>query len=119
MVLELIDYGVENYKEKFTHAGKSLLYKDTCLKLYEKYSYEDVCRLLNWKKNANAQNLGGYFYDKETKTLPVFINYNKSEDAIAFEDRFISNDELIALSKKNRRTDSCDARHFYKIGAEE
>ena len=119
MVLELIDYGVENYKEKFTHAGKSLLYKDTCLKLYEKYSYEDVCRLLNWKKNANAQNLGGYFYDKETKTLPVFINYNKSEDAIAFEDRFISNDKLIALSKKNRRTDSCDARHFYKIGAEE
>lgn len=119
VVFELIDYGIERYKDKYTFEGKSLLYKDTCLKLYEKYSYEDVCRLLNWKKNANAQNLGGYFYDKETKTLPVFINYNKAEDAIAYEDRFISNDRIIALSKHPRRITSLDAKHFYKKGEEE
>ena len=62
----------------------------------------------------NAQNIGGYFYDKETRTLPVFINYEKDDDAIAYEDRFISNTELIALSKHPRRVDSTDADHFYK-----
>lgn len=46
--------------------------------------------------------------------MPVFINYHKSEDAIAYEDRFVANDRLIALSKHPRRVDSSDADHFYK-----
>lgn len=75
---------------------------------------KDVCRLLNWKKKMNAQNIGGYFYDAETKTLPVFINYDKSEDAIGYEDRFITKDHLVALSKKPRKVDSKDADHFFK-----
>ena len=67
----------------------------------------------------NAQNIGGYFYDSSTKTLPVFINYEKSEDAIAYEDRFISESELIALSKHPRKIDSADANHIYKKTAED
>lgn len=109
MVESLIDYGIDNYREKYSNT-----YKDTNFQLYQKYTYEDVCRLLNWKKNMNAQNIGGYFYDSETKTLPVFINYHKTEDAIAYEDRFLTNDRLIALSKHPRRVDSSDADHFYK-----
>lgn len=62
----------------------------------------------------NAQNIGGYFYDTATKTLPVFINYDKAEDAIAYEDRFVSHQKLIALSKHPRKVDSSDADHFYK-----
>ena len=62
----------------------------------------------------HAQNIGGYFYDSETKTLPVFINYDKAEDAIAYEDRFVSQQNLIALSKHPRKVDSSDADHFYK-----
>ena len=50
----------------------------------------------------------------ETKTLPVFINYDKAEDAIAYEDRFVSQQNLIALSKHPRKVDSSDADHFYK-----
>lgn len=56
MVNELIEYGIENYKENYSDT-----YKDTNFQLYQKYTYEDVCRLLNWKKNMNAQNIGGYF----------------------------------------------------------
>lgn len=48
--------------------------------LYQKYTYEDVCRLLNWETNEVPLNIGGYKYDKKTKTFPVFINYDKSED---------------------------------------
>lgn len=109
MVMELIDFGEERYQENYCQA-----YKDTCFQLYQKYTYEDVCRLLGWKKNMNAQNIGGYFYDSDTKTMPVFINYDKAEDAIKYEDRFISENTLIALSKHPRKITSGDADHIYK-----
>ena len=114
MVKELIEYGIETIEDKYAQP-----YKDTNFQLYQKYTYEDVCRLLNWKKNLNAQNIGGYFYDTTTKTLPVFINYDKTEDAIAYEDRFVSQQNLIALSKHPRKVDSSDADHFYKRTAED
>lgn len=109
MVYELVDFGMERYQKYYSNR-----YKNTNFQLYQKYTYEDVCRLLNWKKNMNAQNIGGYFYDAFTKTLPVFINYEKSEDAIAYEDRFISKNELIALSKHPRKITSSDVLHIYK-----
>ena len=109
MVTELIEYGLGQNKKNY-----SKVYRDTCFELYCKYTYEDVCRLLNWQQNQNAQNLGGYFYDERTHTLPVFINYDKAGDAIAYEDRFNSPDDLIALSKHPRRVSSSDADHFYK-----
>lgn len=109
MVLELLTFGEERYQEQYSNT-----YKDTCFQLYQKYNYEDVCRLLGWKKNMNAQIISGYFYDKETKTLPVFINYDKAEGAIAYEDRFLSENVLIALSKHPRKITSGDAIHIYK-----
>ena len=109
MVKEIIEYGIENYVENYADS-----YKNTDFSLYKKYTYEDVCRLLNWQKNLNAQNIGGYFYDSDTKTLPVFINYDKAEDAIAYEDRFVTRDSMIALSKHPRTIHSKDADHFYK-----
>lgn len=88
--------------------------RETFLKLYERYTYADVCRLLNWERNMPAQNIGGYFYDRTTKTLPVFINYHKTERAIAYEDRFVAQNHLIALSKTKRGIDSPDADHIFK-----
>ena len=52
-------------------------YADTDLVLYQKYTYEDVCRLLNWENNEVPLNIGGYKFDKKTKTFPVFINYDR------------------------------------------
>ena len=72
---ELIDFGISRYEEKF-----SMRYQDTDLVLYQKYTYEDACRLLNWERNEVPLNIGGYKYDKKTKTFPVFINYDKQED---------------------------------------
>ncbi len=89
-------------------------YRGLDLTLGEKYTYEDVCRLLNWSRNMTAQNIGGYFYDKASKTLPVFINYEKDDDAIKYHDHFTSSSVLIALSKTKRRPESSDADHIYK-----
>lgn len=110
MLLEdIIEDGLYRYEKTYSHK-----YENTDLVLYEKYTYEDVCRLLGWKKNVNAQNIGGYKYDHDTKTLPVFINYEKDESAIKYEDRFISEREIIALSKRARSIDGPDADHIYK-----
>ena len=106
---ELVDFGFHRYEQGYQHR-----YKDTNLVLYAKYTYEDVCRLLNWDAKMNAQNIGGYFYHQKSKTLPVFINYHKADTAIQYEDRFVSPFELIALSKHPRRVDSPDADHIYK-----
>lgn len=114
MILELLDFGIQQWKEKYGE-----IYRDTNFTLYQKYTYEDVCRLLNWNKNLNAQNIGGYYYDSDTKTLPVFINYHKAEDAIAYEDRFVSEGHLIALSKHPRKITSSDAVHIYKQSEED
>lgn len=109
MVEDLLEFGEERWQENYSYT-----YKDTCFQLYQKYTYEDVCRLLGWEKNMNAQNIGGYFYDSNTKTMPIFINYDKAEDAIKYEDRFVSENRLIALSKHPRQITSADADHIYK-----
>ena len=99
-VNELVEFGLHRY-----YAAYGKPYKNTNLVLYAKYTYEEVCRLLGWDKNVNGQNIGGYKYDKKTNTFPVFINYDKApdiSDSIKYEDRFLSDRELIGISKNPR-----------------
>lgn len=80
-------------------------YRNTEFVLDEKYTYEEVCKLLNWAKNVNAQNISGYKYDKLTNTFPVFINYEKDpniQNTIKYADRFLSNRQIVAISKIGR-----------------
>lgn len=107
---ELIDFGISRYKENF-----SMRYQDTDLVLYQKYTYEDACRLLNWERNEVPLNIGGYKYDKKTKTFPVFINYDKQDDisdTTKYEDHFTSHNRLIAISKSGRSMESEDVQNF-------
>lgn len=109
---ELIDFGISRYKENF-----SKHYQDTDLVLYQKYTYEDACRLLNWERNEVPLNIGGYKYDKKTKTFPVFINYDKQaniSDTTKYEDHFTSSNRLIAISKSGRSIESEDVQNFLK-----
>ena len=107
---ELIDFGISRYKENF-----SMRYQNTDLVLYQKYTYEDACRLLNWERNEVPLNIGGYKYDKKTKTFPVFINYDKQDDisdTTKYEDHFTSYNRLIAISKSGRSIESEDVQNF-------
>ncbi|WP_252254107.1 DEAD/DEAH box helicase [Clostridium sp. ZBS12] len=111
MVLELIKFGIDRYNKDYSNK-----YMNTCFQLYQKYTYEDVCRLLEWEKGEVALNIGGYKYDKITKTYPVFINYDKSEDitdTINYEDRFLCESQLIAISKSGRTISSEDIVQAY------
>lgn len=107
---ELIEFGISRYERDFSDT-----YKDTDFVLYQKYTYEDVCRLLNWEANEVPLNIGGYKYDQKTKTFPVFINYDKTEDisdTTKYEDHFTSNSSLIAISKSGRTVASEDVQNF-------
>jgi superfamily II DNA or RNA helicase/HKD family nuclease len=111
LVEELVDFGIARYKSYYSNR-----YMDTNFQLYQKYTYEDVCRLLEWEKAEVTRNIGGYKFDKKTKTYPVFINYEKSEDVgdtINYEDRFLSPLQLIAISKSGRTTESKDVMQAY------
>ena len=118
-VRELIEFGLKRYRKNYANR-----YMDTNFQLYSKYTYEDVCRLLEWEKGEVALNIGGYKYDKKTKTYPVFINYDKSEeiqDTVKYEDRFVNPTTLIAISKSGRSLKSEDvytAMHAQELGVE-
>ena len=110
IVKELVDFGISRYNRDYRN-----FYKNSDFVLYQKYTYEDVCRLLNWENNENAQNIGGYKLDKKTKTYPVFINYEKAEDisdTTKYEDHFLDRSRLIAISKSRRKMDSPDVQNF-------
>ena len=114
MLQELVEFGIRRYERNYKNT-----YKQTDLVLYQKYTYEDVCRLLNWEQNEVPLNIGGYKFDKKTKTFPVFISYDKSEnisDTTKYEDHFIpgSRDRLIAISKSGRTLKSEDVQNFLK-----
>ncbi|EPY2304641.1 DEAD/DEAH box helicase [Clostridium sporogenes] len=116
IVMELIEFGLSRYNENYSNR-----YMNTNFQLYQKYTYEDVCRLLEWEQGEVALNIGGYKYDKTTKTYPVFINYDKSDDiesTINYEDRFESESQLIAISKRGRTTESQDIVKAYNAEEE-
>ena len=80
---------------------------DDCFRLYEKYSREDVLRLLNWDYYMNGQNIGGYKIKYDT--CPIFVTYNKAEDiseTINYEDHFISKTRFNWMSRNNRKVSS-------------
>lgn len=107
---ELVEFGIARYKSNYNNR-----YQDTNLVLYQKYTYEEVCRLLDWENNEVPLNIGGYKFDKRTKTFPVFINYDKAEniqDTIKYEDHFVNAANLNAISKQSRTIESEDVQNF-------
>lgn len=115
MIEELIEFGIRRYENNYADR-----YDNTNFHLYSKYTYEDVCRLLNWEKGEVALNIGGYKFDKKTNTYPIFINYDKDEniqDTVKYEDRFVNPKILIAISKSGRTLSSDDV--YTAIHAEE
>ncbi len=67
---DLIDFGLARYLEKYSSNNYGL-------KLYEKYTRKDACRLLNWEKDNSSTVYG---YRVSYGTCPIFVTYNKSEE---------------------------------------
>ena len=109
LVSETMDFGLYRNLRDYSDT-----YKETAFQLYSKYTYQEICRLLNWRTDVVSLNIGGYKYDDTTKTYPVFINYNKEEDitdTTKYEDRLVSPSRLIAISKSKRDVNSPDVQN--------
>ena len=105
-VVELIRFGIYRYNKDYSDN-----YPGTSFNLYKKYTYSEVCWLLNWKAEEVSLNIGGYKFDTYSKTYPVFINYEKGDDVGAttrYEDKFNDQTTLTAISKSRRTLDSED-----------
>lgn len=112
---EILDFALKRYQKYYQNK-----YKDTNLVLYQKYTYEEVCYLLNWPQKINPNAMAGYFYEKTTHTLPVFINYiAPDKKRVDYTNEFLSNTLITAYSKSNRKLDSSDAKHIYNANEEQ
>ena len=103
---EIVEFGLNRNRNHFNNH-----YEESSFCLYSKYTYDDVCRLLDWEKSEVSQNIGGYKHDKRTGTIPVFVNYEKGKDvkaSIRYEDHFIDEETLEWISKVNRKKTSND-----------
>lgn len=107
-ITEVVDFGIFRNERYFGSR-----YKDTSFNLYAKYTYDDVCRLLDWEKGEVPLNIGGYKYDQKTKTFPIFVNYDKDEnvkDTQRYEDSFIDEQTMFWVSKSGRTKTSSDVQ---------
>lgn len=111
---EVVDYGIfvngRRYADNYDH---------TSFVLYQKYTYEDVCRLLEFKKNINGNSIGGYWFDADTNTFSVFINYEKDEsvsETTKYHDRFVNPSRLVAISKSGRKLSSPEIGRLRNAG---
>ena len=112
---EILDFALERYQKYYQNK-----YKNTNLVLYKKYTYEEVCYLLNWPQKINPNAMAGYFYEKTTHTMPVFINYiAPDKKRVDYTNEFLSNTLITAYSKSNRKLDSSDAKHIYNAKEEQ
>jgi superfamily II DNA or RNA helicase len=81
--------------------------------LYKKYSRKDVFRVLNWDKNPNAQNVGGYMISKDNTNCPIFVTLEKEEDisnSTKYLDGFLNPYEFEWMSKNKRKLSSKDVQ---------
>ncbi len=91
---DLIEYALLRYTDKYCSQTENVN-----LKLYEKYSRKDVCRLLNWYDNENTTING---YRVKYGTAPIFITYDKKEGSINYHDEFESREIFSWMTRENR-----------------
>ncbi|MCQ2971337.1 MAG: DEAD/DEAH box helicase [archaeon] len=98
---DAVKYAIFKYAQVYKSNDK--------FRLYEKYSREDVLRLLNWERFMNAQNIGGY--KVKYNTCPIFVTYDKKDDiseTINYEDQFLSKQLFSWMSRNNRKISSSE-----------
>lgn len=105
-LLDNTNYSIHIFNKKFE---KFEFFKGFIL--YQKYSRKDVFRILNWKENPLAQNVGGYIISQDKTNCPIFVNYHKEEhisSTTKYEDTFLNNTEFTWMSKSKRSLNSPD-----------
>ena len=96
---DVIDYAISKYENIYINEDK--------FKLYEKYSKDEVLRLLNWERSMLSLNIGGY--QVKYNTCPIFVTYKKDEnisESTKYKDEFLSKDVFSWMTRSKVRIDS-------------
>ncbi|MCQ2070536.1 MAG: DEAD/DEAH box helicase [archaeon] len=108
-VMDCIGCGLKIFDTKYSAC------KDSLFSHYERYGRYDAIRVLNFTKKIVAQNIGGYFAEKNLHVCPIFITYKKSEDingSVKYDDRFIDYETFNWMSKNKRSLSSPDVQEI-------
>jgi len=108
-MLDAVDCGLKIFQKK------QALCHDSVFQLYGRYGRYDVIRMLNFTKKIVAQNIGGYFADKDLHVCPIFVTYQKSSEinaSVKYDDRFIDYKTFNWMSKNKRTLQSPDVREI-------
>ncbi len=103
------DYFIDALDANLSQVKKNPSSYQTRFTIGEKYYRADVIKLLNWQKEQNAQNVGGYIMRPDSKFLPVFIALEKTEkfqNKMAYEDEFLDRSMMRWFSKSGRSKSS-------------
>lgn len=110
---DLIDFALLKYENAYHSKSK--------LKLYEKYSRKDVCRLLNWPHDDSSTMYG---YRIKHNTCPIFVTYKKDENiskSTQYEDQFINKESFSWMTRSNVKLQSKEPQaiiHHAETGLE-
>ena len=110
---DLIDFALLKYENSYHSNSK--------LKLYEKYSRKDVCRLLNWSHDDSSTMYG---YRIKHNTCPIFVTYKKDEGiskSTQYEDQFINKESFSWMTRSNVKLESKEPQaiiHHAETGLE-
>ena len=100
---DLTDYALLRYEDNYFVANS-----DSDLKLFEKYSRRDACRLLNWEHDDSSTVYG---YRIKHNTCPIFVTLNKDEnisESTNYDDKFINRSYFSWLTRSNVTLDSTE-----------
>lgn len=109
---DLITLGLTRYKDKYSHDNSFEAFK-----FYEKYSREDVVRLLNITSN-DSSTIYGYATKEDIKGnlhCPIFVTYHKKDTiskSIQYEDKFLNNKEFSWMTRSNRKIESQEVQQI-------
>lgn len=89
---DLIDYSLIRYQSNYSSENN--------LKLYGKYTTEDVMMVLNWSSRELPLNIGGYL--EKDNECPIFVTYEKNDDrseSTRYPDAFIDREYFSWMSR--------------------
>ena len=102
---DVLNYALLKYRDVYLGQTEGIN-----LKLFEKYSRKDVCRLLNWPHDDSSTMYG---YRIKHGTCPIFVTYDKDEDiseSTKYKDEFISKSAFSWMTRSKVKLDSKEAQ---------
>ncbi len=112
-IQDLITLGLKQYKDKYQHKN----IRQDPFKHYQKYSRDDVVRLLNLKSN-DSSTIYGYRTKKDINNnlhCPIFVTYNKKETiskTTQYKDKFINKQQFNWMTRSNLKIQSKEVQQI-------